>query len=111
MPKRQRWDSKALERVAVTHFTNNKFIKGVYVPKFIKKPVEIEARMFNPGNDHDEALEVVAWCGGEAVADGCAIHTLEGVMVARPGDWIIRGMKGEFYPCKPDIFADTYDPA
>jgi len=30
---------------------------------------------------------------------------------ARPGDWIIKGVKGEFYPCKPDIFAETYDPA
>jgi hypothetical protein len=39
------------------------------------------------------------------------IPTLEGTMTARPGDWIIRGIKGEFYPCKPDIFAATYEPA
>lgn len=39
------------------------------------------------------------------------IDTLEGVMRADPGDWIIRGVKGELYPCKPDIFAATYDPA
>jgi hypothetical protein len=38
------------------------------------------------------------------------IHTLEGVMEAVPGDWIIRGVKGELYPCKPDIFAATYEP-
>jgi len=38
------------------------------------------------------------------------IHTLEGVMCAQPGDWIIRGVKGELYPCKPDIFAATYEP-
>jgi hypothetical protein len=37
------------------------------------------------------------------------IPTLEGVMTAKPGDWIIRGVKGEFYPCKPDVFAVTYD--
>jgi hypothetical protein len=37
------------------------------------------------------------------------IHTLEGVMEAKPGDWIIRGVKGECYPCKPDIFAMTYE--
>lgn len=37
------------------------------------------------------------------------IHTLEGKMAANPGDWIIKGIKGEFYPCKPDIFDDTYD--
>ena len=39
------------------------------------------------------------------------IETLEGVMCATPGDWIIRGVKGELYPCKPDIFAATYEPA
>jgi hypothetical protein len=39
------------------------------------------------------------------------IGTTEGVMAAAPGDWIIRGVKGEIYPCKPDIFAATYDPA
>jgi hypothetical protein len=38
------------------------------------------------------------------------IGTLEGVMAAALGDWIIRGIKGEIYPCKPDIFAETYDP-
>jgi hypothetical protein len=37
------------------------------------------------------------------------IDTLEGKMTARPGDWIIKGVKGEFYPCKPDIFAATYE--
>lgn len=37
------------------------------------------------------------------------IGTLEGVMAAAPGDWIIRGIKGEIYPCKPDIFAATYE--
>jgi hypothetical protein len=36
---------------------------------------------------------------------------MEGVMKASPGDWIIKGVKGEFYPCKPDIFAATYEPA
>lgn len=39
------------------------------------------------------------------------IPTLEGLMVARPGDWIIKGIKGELYPCKPDIFEATYEPA
>ena len=38
------------------------------------------------------------------------IHTLEGVMHASPGDWIITGINGEQYPCKPDIFAKTYEP-
>jgi hypothetical protein len=39
------------------------------------------------------------------------IQTLEGDMWARPGDWIIKGVQGEFYPCKPDIFEATYEPA
>jgi hypothetical protein len=40
-----------------------------------------------------------------------AVYTLEGVMKASVGDWIIRGVKGELYPCKPDIFEATYEPA
>ena len=45
------------------------------------------------------------------VAEWVAIPTLEGTMRAEIGDWIIRGVKGEFYPCKPDIFEATYEPA
>lgn len=41
---------------------------------------------------------------------GLAIKTLEGVMKAYPGDWIIKGVQGECYPCKPDIFEATYEP-
>ena len=41
---------------------------------------------------------------------GLAIPTLEGLMTAREGDWVIRGVKGELYPCKPDIFEQTYEP-
>lgn len=43
--------------------------------------------------------------------DGMDISTLEGVMTAEPADWVIRGVKGEIYPCKPDIFEATYEPA
>ena len=59
---------------------------------------------------------LVVWLGAGdlhwEMADngGVNIHTLEGVMRADPGDWIIKGIKGEFYPCKPDIFAATYEP-
>ncbi len=42
--------------------------------------------------------------------DRISIATLEGIMHASPGDWIIQGVKGEFYPCKPDIFEATYEP-
>jgi hypothetical protein len=81
------------------------------VSRWRKKPVEIEARLFDPGTDYDEACSVVAWCSGTATDDGCEIGTLEGVMLASPGDWIIRGVQGEFYPCKPSVFAATYEPA
>lgn len=77
--------------------------------KFRKKPVVIEARLFDPGIDYDEALDVVKWCGGAADSEGCLIHTLEGDHLAQFGDWIIKGVKGEFYPCKPDIFEATYE--
>lgn len=56
--------------------------------KYRKKPIIIEA---------------------ELCIERTEIHTLEGVMVAEPGDMIITGVKGEKYPCKPDIFAATYD--
>ena len=79
------------------------------VKRYRKKPVEIEARLFDPAAGYDEACAVVAWCGGTATDDGCEISTLEGVMLARPGDWIIRGVVGEFYQCRGDVFAATYE--
>jgi len=59
------------------------------MPKFRKKPVVIEAVQLT------ERLE---------------IETLEGTMVGEPGDWLITGVQGEKYPCKPDIFEQTYEP-
>lgn len=76
-----------------------------------KKPVIIEAIQIRGDND-DELLaffhdNVVPF---EVIEDHTfVIHTLEGDMRADPGDWIIKGVKGEFYPCKPDIFESTYD--
>lgn len=82
------------------------------MPRFRKKPVEIEARQIDSA-DYDGMCEIVAWCGGRAVDfhdDAVlAIDTLEGTMLASPGDWIIKGVAGEFYPCKRDIFEATYD--
>ena len=75
--------------------------------KFRKKPVVIEALQLT--RDKDRAEKVRAWCGAEICYEGLRIKTLEGVMLAQFGDWIIRGVKGEFYPCKPDIFEATYD--
>jgi hypothetical protein len=84
--------------------------------RFRTRPVVVEARQL--GRDYDEDCEIVRWCGGQAVGveDGyedalLTIDTLEGVVAACPGDWIIKGVAGEFYPCKRDIFARTYEPA
>ena len=78
--------------------------------RFTKCPITIEAIQLTQANSNDLA----EWCGGRIVYTHRAafeIHTLEGVMEAREGDWIIRGVQGEFYPCKPDIFEATYRPA
>jgi hypothetical protein len=78
-----------------------------------KKPVVIEARQFTPS----APLQPLAdWCGGhvgwiDRYTPAIEIGTLEGVMRAELGDWIIKGVQGEFYPCKPDIFEATYEPA
>lgn len=76
-----------------------------------KKPVEVEARLLTEEN----SKEIAEWCGGlHDVNDLTAepsikIYTLEGVMTAMLGDYIIKGVAGEFYPCKPTIFNNTYD--
>jgi hypothetical protein len=78
--------------------------------KFRKKPVVIEAVRWMTDNYN----EVVNFVGEKMSPLGngrdLAIHTLEGDMRCLPFDWIIRGVKGEFYPCKPDIFEATYEP-
>lgn len=82
--------------------------------KFRKKPALIEAMRFTRAATSRHGYEVAAWCGGRFNAGPpctISIPTLEGVMTASEGDWIIRGVQGEFYPCKPDIFAATYEPA
>lgn len=62
------------------------------MPFYRKKPVVIEASKNTTG-------------------EPISIETLEGIMIANPGDWIITGVKGERYPCKPDIFEATYEEA
>jgi hypothetical protein len=86
------------------------------VPKFRKKPVVIEAKQY--GGSWHSAMDIRAWIGGDKLLShevnglrAIVIPTLEGDHTAMPGDWIIKGVKGEFYPCKPDIFALTYEPA
>ena len=89
--------------------------------KYRKKPVVIEAVRVTPTN----VREVAAWCGGRVISEakssdptdvyvGLDIPTLEGVMRAQTyhgGDYVIRGVQGEFYRCEPDIFEATYEAA
>jgi hypothetical protein len=79
------------------------------INKYRKKPVEVEAVQLTPLN----LEEVERFVGGDVGTDGgeVVIATLEGAMRASIGDFIIRGVKGEFYPCKPDIFEQTYEPS
>lgn len=94
------------------------------MPTFRKRPVQVEAIQWNGEvePDHpqwlrtaltDNGLEAApnsAWIGPHArYKNRLYIRTLEGVMMAVPGDWVIRGVKGELYPCKPDIFEATYE--
>lgn len=80
------------------------------MPFYRKKPVIIEAREFAWG----DGLALKDWIGDMARVDPedevLYIKTLEGVMKAGVGDYIIKGVNGEFYPCKPDIFHKTYSP-
>ncbi len=89
------------------------------MPKFRKKPVVIEAIQYTGNN----GLELHKWTKGvviqspvleptESNPTGSYVQviTLEGIMTGVVGDWIIQGVSGEFYPCKPDIFEATYEP-
>ena len=96
-------------------------VPAVEAAKFRKKPVVIEAVQFTGGRENREAVLDFMGTAPEGLipngvmrVDGVGwsvvIHTLEGVMFGNAGDWIIRGVKGELYPCKPDIFVATYEP-
>lgn len=86
--------------------------------RYRKKPVVIEAVQLD--GTVETSNTVLGWIGGNggnAVREGVSmnygltISTLEGLMKAQAGDWIIKGVRGEFYPCKPDIFDATYEVA
>lgn len=83
--------------------------------KFRKKPVIIEAIQWIGDNKCLDAIRQFMKPnypvrGTESCPDCLIIHTLEGDHRANKGDWIIKGVRGEFYPCKPDIFEQTYEP-
>jgi len=80
-------------------------------PRYRKKPVIIEAERWDGTRESYEDIApwsrlAVQW---SVSSSALLISTPEGVLAASPGDWIIRGVQGEFYPCKPDIFEATYE--
>lgn len=83
--------------------------------KYGKKPVIIEAIQFE--DNSDRIIEIHEFMGGDTIRVNyedknnpyLKIETLEGIMKASVGDYIIKGVNGEFYPCKPDIFEKTYE--
>jgi len=96
------------------------------MPKFVKNPIEVEAVQLtwktwsdicdflgdivspaNPGRNTEEYSDT---CEEQGPYIELSIPTLEGEMIAKHGDWIIKGVNGEFYPCKPDIFQKSYSP-
>ena len=85
------------------------------MPKFRKKPIVIEARQYD--GSYESGVAISLWMAGgsatrhERVGDKIIVETYEGPLTASPGDWIIKGVQGEFYPFKPDIFEATYEPA
>lgn len=82
------------------------------VKKYRKKPVAVVALQLTENN----LAYVAKWCGadfgytfGARDPDSLDVHTPEGTMAAYIGDFIIKDIKGDFYPCEPDIFAETYE--
>lgn len=96
------------------------FLKGEKAMKFRKKPVVIEATQWYKSGDHPHGVvrHYRTPGDGQGKCQHCGnvmrnhgwLDTLEGGHIVCPGDWIITGVKGEHYPCKPDIFKATYDP-
>ena len=78
------------------------------IKNFIKKPITIQAIQWD--GSEESAEKVSDFIGEDSGFNGrsLCIPTMEGKMVASQNDWIIKGIKGEFYPCKPDIFELTY---
>lgn len=83
------------------------------VGRFRKRPVEIDAMRWDGGEESQRAIvnafggAVSGWVDNAGYF--LQITTLEGTMIARAGDWIVRGVQGELYPVKPDIFDATYE--
>ncbi len=80
--------------------------------KFRKRPIQVEAIKFD-GTYNCYINELEPWVGhsnlGPFIFDSFEIKTLEGTIKCSPGDWIIQGIVGEFYPCKSNVFEATYE--
>ena len=95
-------------------------IKDIIMAKYRKRPIIVNAKQWHKDGDHvkvypryksEEDVRGYAQClCGVVMFEHGLIYTLEGRHIVCPGDWIITGIKGEHYPCKPDIFKKTYDP-
>jgi hypothetical protein len=101
-------------RYLVRRVTTSKNITQEIEMKYQKKPVVIEATQWFKMGDHPSVFYTVTFhkpeckhCG-KALTNHGWVPTLEGDHIVCPGDWIITGVKGEVYPCKPDIFEMTY---
>lgn len=82
--------------------------------RYRKKPLVIDAEQFQ-GVGHEPYPPGICFCVADpaGTVEGSPhahVHTIEGVLKASVDDWIITGVKGERYPCKPDVFAATYEP-
>jgi len=79
------------------------------IQTYVKKPVAVQAVEWT-GENINEIMHFTGWLNASCHQGyGLIIHTLEGNLHASVGDFIIKGVQGEFYPCKPDIFALTYE--
>lgn len=76
--------------------------------RYRKKPVEVEAFQWNGERPLPEPL-IGNWNNNPMTPNDVSIQTLEGPLHVSSGDWIIKGVNGEFYPCKPDVFEKTYE--
>ena len=81
------------------------------IEKYQKKPVVVETLQWTGTTENiDEMMEFMHSDNLTIIDGDLLIETLEGFMAASAGDYVIKGVKGEFYPCKPDIFKLTYEP-
>lgn len=78
--------------------------------KYRKKPVEVEAMRYDKRNYRAALVFAPNVAGFDWLYEKLTLNTLEGEMTVSDGDYIIKGVQGEFYPCKPDIFHETYEP-